>query len=166
MKVLVAYMSKTGNTKKVAEAILDEIKCEKEIMNVKEVKDIEDYDLAFLGFPMHNLGPDAKTKKFLQRYRNSDKKMALFITHATPEDHEALPEMLEKFEQAVSGANMVGMFDCQGELAKAVRFLMSVHPDSRFRQWAKEDDSKGQPDETRLEKARVFAQAIMGEYGY
>lgn len=37
MKVLVAYMSQTGNTKEVAEAIFDEIKCEKEIKRLNEI---------------------------------------------------------------------------------------------------------------------------------
>ena len=48
MKVLVAYKSVTGNTKKVAEAIFNEIEGEKEIKNLKEIKGIEGYDLAFL----------------------------------------------------------------------------------------------------------------------
>ena len=52
-KVLVAYMSKTGNTKKVAEVIYDEIQGEKEIKTIEEVESLNSYDLAFLGFPIH-----------------------------------------------------------------------------------------------------------------
>lgn len=163
MKVLVAYMSQTGNTKKVAEAIFGEIQSEKEIVNAKEVTSIEGYDLAFLGFPIHNLGPDTKTKKFLQKHCMDTRQVALFVTHASPEDHEDLPPMLEKFRQAAAGANIVGMFDCQGELAKAVKFVMSVHPDKKFRTWAKEDESQGQPDATRLEKARAFARDTLAK---
>jgi len=37
VKTLVTYMSKTGNTKKVAEAIFDEINGEKEIKTIDEV---------------------------------------------------------------------------------------------------------------------------------
>lgn len=87
MRLLVGYMSQTGNTKKVAEAIFDEIQGEKEIKRLKEIKDMEGYDLAFLGFPMRAFGPDKKAKKFLET-QCQGKKIALFITHAAPEDHE------------------------------------------------------------------------------
>ena len=164
MKVLVAYKSSSGNTRKVAEAIYDEIKQEKEIKSVNEVESIEDYNLVFLGFPIHNLGPDTKTVKFLKRHCVDNRQVALFVTHASPEDHEDLPPMLDKFRQAAAGANIVGMFDCQGELAKAVKFIMSAHPSQKFRTWAKEDDSQGKPDATRLEKARVFARETMAKF--
>jgi flavodoxin len=52
-RVLVAYMTSTGNTKKIAEAIYSEIATEKEIKPVREVQNLEGYDLAFLGFPTH-----------------------------------------------------------------------------------------------------------------
>ena len=80
-----------------------------------------------------------------------------------PEDHEELPAFLAKFEQAVAGANLLGMFDCQGELAKGVKFVMSIHPEKKLRTWSKEDNSKGQSDATRIEKARVFAREMMKE---
>jgi flavodoxin len=64
MKVLVAYMSWTGNTQKVAEAIYDAIPQPKEIKRVEDVTSLEGYDLAFLGFPIHNLGPDERAKTF------------------------------------------------------------------------------------------------------
>jgi flavodoxin len=60
MKVLVAYMSRTGNTKKVAEAIYDAISQPKEIKRVEDVTSLEGYDLSFLGFPIHGFGPDKK----------------------------------------------------------------------------------------------------------
>ena len=45
-KVLIAYMSWTGNTKKVAEAIYDAIPQAKEIKQVEDVGSLEGYDLA------------------------------------------------------------------------------------------------------------------------
>ena len=93
--------------------------------------------------------------------RTKGKKIALFITHASPEDHEELPSFLAKFRDAAAGATLLGMFDCQGQLAKGVKFVMRLHPNSKFRAWAKQDNSKGQPDATRLERARVFAREIM-----
>jgi len=160
MRVLVTYMSSTGNTKKVAEAIYGEIEGEKEIKPITEVNNLEGYDLAFLGFPIHGYGPDKKAKKFLEQ-QTEGQKIALFITHASWEDHEAIPSYLEKFRKAADGANLVGMFNCQGQLAKGVKFVMKLMVGSELRSWALEDNSQGQPDETRLNKARVFAQEIM-----
>ena len=163
MKVLVGYMSQTGNTKKVAEAIFDEIEGEKEIKRLNEIKDIESYDLVFLGFPIRGFGPDKKAKKFLET-QCKGKKIALFITHAAPEDHEDLPGWLAKFKDTAIGATVVDMFNCQGQLAKHIKFVMSIHPDSKLRSWAKMDNSKGQPDAARLEKARVFARKVMKKF--
>ena len=52
MKVLVTYMSKTGNTRKIAEAMYEEIDADKEIMPVDKVDNIRNYDLTFMGFPI------------------------------------------------------------------------------------------------------------------
>ena len=52
------YMSQTGNTKKIAEAIYDAIPQPKEIKRVEEVTSLEGYDLSFLGFPTLRFGPD------------------------------------------------------------------------------------------------------------
>lgn len=155
-------MSRTGNTKKVAEAIFGEIKCEKEIKNIKEINDLSDYDFSFVGFPVHREGPDSETEKFLQE-KCKGKKIAMFITHASPENHAGLPASIEKFKQAAKEANLTGTFNCQGQLDKKIKFLMSLHPRSRIRVWAKNDNSYGQPDEISLEKARSFARETINK---
>jgi hypothetical protein len=53
------------------------------------------------------------------------------------------------------------MFDCQGELAKGVKFLMKIQFGSENRTFALEDNSKGQPDASRLERARIFTREII-----
>jgi flavodoxin len=157
MKVLVAYMSSTGNTKKVAEAIHAGIACEKEIKPIAEVQDIGAYDLSFLGFPTHGAGPDKKVKKYLATHCTTGRNVALFVTHAAPEDSPEVPGSLAKFKEAAAGANVVGCFDCRGELSKGVKAIMRISPNKQLRTWAKIDDSMGQPDAARLEKARAFA---------
>ena len=47
MKVLVTYQSKTGFTKKYAEWISEELKCD--LKELKSVKDVNDYDLVIHG---------------------------------------------------------------------------------------------------------------------
>jgi len=112
MKVLVAYMSRTGNTKKVAEAIYDAIPQPKEIRRVEDITSLEGYDLSFLGFPMHALGPDEKVKTFLEKHVKN-RSIALFITHMAPEPYAREQGWIQKFKDAAVGANVVGIFDCQ-----------------------------------------------------
>jgi flavodoxin len=163
MKVLVAYMSSTGNTKKVADAIYNEINCEKEIKPIAEVHDIGAYDLSFLGFPTHGYGPDKKTQEMLGRLCTSSRKVALFVTHGAPENEPEVPEWLAKFKQAAAGAELVGCFDCQGEMSAGVKFFMKISLNKKMRADVKKDNSKGQPDETRLEKARAFARDTLNQ---
>jgi flavodoxin len=155
MKVLVAYMSRTGNTKKVAEAIYGAIPQPKEIKRVEDVTSLEGYDLAFLGFPMHAFGPDKPVKTFLETHVK-DRAIALFITHMAPEDAPPLQGWIQKFSDAAVGANIIGIFDCQGQLnSRLLKIIM------RLRYPTRADSSQGQPDETRLERARAFANEIM-----
>jgi flavodoxin len=154
MKVLVAYMSRTGNTKKIAEAIYDVIPEPKEIKRVEDVTSLEGYDLAFLGFPIHAYGPDKKVKTFLETYVK-DRSIALFITHAAPEGAPPLQGWIQKFRGAAVGANIVGVFDCQGQVSGLIKIIMLLNRNPRVRASAR--SSQGQPDATRLERARTFA---------
>jgi flavodoxin len=161
MKVLVAYMSSTGNTKKIAEAIYGENGAAKEIKPVSEVESLAGYDLAFLGFPTHGYGPDKKAKAILERLCRDKKKVALFVTHAAPETEPEVAEYIAKFKQAASGAEIVGTFDCQGQLASGVKFIMKISPNKKLRRDAKRDNSNGQPDASRIEKAKAFAREVL-----
>jgi hypothetical protein len=156
-------MSKTGNTKKVAEAIYEVLDCEKEIMPIDQVVDIGGYDLSFLGFPMRQFGPDPKTVSFLQTHCQPGRDVVLFVTHAAPEDAPELSGWLEGFRNAAAGANLVGMFDCQGQLAGWIKFVMSILPKREIRAMAKGDNSQGQPDATRLNRARAFAREMLAK---
>lgn len=148
----------------MAEAIFGEIEGEKEIMPIAEVESTAGYDLAFMGFPVQGEGPDKKTAELLEKHCTGGRNVVLFITHASPEDAPELPHWLDKFCQAARGANIVDMFDCQGQLSKALKMFMSIMPNAKFRRWAKMDNSQGQPDEARLERARAFARNILRNF--
>lgn len=164
-KVLVAYMTSTGNTKKIAEAIYGELSGEKEIKPIGEVQDIGGYDFAFLGFPTHGYGPDKKTRNTIERLCTKGRKVALFVTHGAPENEPEVPEWMAKFKQAAANSELVGFFDCQGQLAKSAKFIMSISPNKKLRADAKKDSSFGQPDKTRLDNARSFARETMSRLG-
>jgi len=159
MKTLVAYMSQTGNTKKVAEAIYNAIPEPKEIQRVEEVTSLEGYDLSFLGFPTHGYGPDKQAKNFLETH-TKDRSIALFITHMAPDGSPPVLEWIQKFRDAATGANVVGVFECQGQVnSPLLKFVMSINPNPKMRESLR--TGKGQPDVERLKRAGVFANEIM-----
>ncbi len=161
MKTLVAYYSKSGNTRKVAEAIYAGLDGEKELQPLAAVASLEGYDLAFLGFPVMGQGPDKKTAEFLARHCVEGRRIVIFLTHASPEGSPEALAARAKFREAARGASLVDTFDCQGQLARGVKFMMGIMPSVELRRWAREDTSQGQPDATRLACARVFAQQVL-----
>ena len=164
MKVLVAYQSQTGNTKKVAEAIYGEIQVEKEIKELNTLKGLEGYDLYFVGFPIQAYGPAHQAKVFLEEHA-AGKNLVLFITHASPEEEEILKQWLDACRKAAVGANIVGMFNCRGELSEEVAEFMKSSGDPQLDAGADmRSDTLGQPDAARLERARTFTREIMAKF--
>lgn len=163
MKTLVTYFSQTGKTKLVAEAIFGAIRGDKEIKAFDEVDSLEGYDLTFIGFPIMGFGPAQQGKDFLGKYA-AGRKTALFITHASPENQEGLDQWLAKCREAAAGTDLLGMFDCQGELSKPIAEFLMKSDDPNMRAFGeRRQETLGQPDEARLQRAREFAKKIMGK---
>jgi flavodoxin len=163
MTILVTYMTVSGNTKKVAEAIYGAIKGKKEIKPMNKVDSLEGYDLVFVGFPVMRFGPPDDVKSFMDRNAKG-KKVALFVTHAMWSSMEPLKGILMKCKEPANCAEMIGFFDCQGELAEAVAksLLNNSNPEmQKFGQMR--PMTMGHPDATDLEKAKAFAREIEGK---
>lgn len=79
MKVAVRYLSKTGNTKKLAEAIASRLHAE-----VAEISEPihEPVDILFLGTAVYAAGVDDQVKQFLKENRDQIGTMASFSTAA------------------------------------------------------------------------------------
>ncbi|MFO8010682.1 MAG: flavodoxin family protein [Dehalococcoidia bacterium] len=164
MNVLVTYFSQTGNTRKVAEAIFETIEGEKDIREFSNVDSLDDYGLTFVGFPMQAFGPAQQAKEFLANFCQG-KEIALFLTHGVTEDFEELPRWLENCRQAADGAEVVGMFDCQGEVAEFLLDAARESDDPLMQKLAGAgEEGKGQPDAKSLDEARAFAVDIMARY--
>ena len=164
MKVLIAYHSVSGNTKKVAEAIYKEIRADKEMLPLNEVKDLKGYDLSFIGFPIHAYGPSKEAKEFLEK-KVAGKDIALFITHSAAEEEPLVESWLAACKIAASGGNLLGLFHCQGKLAQNVKEMMLGSKDPQLIAWAeRSEETLGQPDAGRLKKAARFAKDMMGKY--
>lgn len=76
LKGLIAYSSKTGNTKKLAETIFRELQnqCQVTLLDLKEHKiiDAENYDFILLGGWVDKAKPDKAVLKILEKNRTKE----------------------------------------------------------------------------------------------
>jgi flavodoxin len=161
MKVLVAYFSQTGQTKKVADAIYETISGDRELAELGTVDSLEGYDLSFIGFPIIAFGPAPQGKAFLEE-RAPGKKVALFITHAAPNGEKGLEDWLDKCRDAAAGCELVGLFDCRGELSQQIADVLVKSDNPMMQEFGRRrPDTVGYPDESCLEQARQFARDML-----
>jgi flavodoxin len=83
MKFCVLYFSRTGNTKRMAEAIAEATKAPVFAMTSSDPSVVEDFDLLILGTPVEGFRPAKETTEFVERLPKTEgKKAILFCTHA------------------------------------------------------------------------------------
>jgi flavodoxin len=163
MKVLVTYLSWSGNTRRVGEAIFQQIDAEKEIKPLGEVHGVEDYDLIFVGFPIHGFGEPAEEAVEFMNKQCGGKKVALFITHGAGAESPYVAGWIESCRAAAGRTLCLGIFNCEGQIAQERIDMMLRHPDPKMNELGKlvAVASKGQPDAARLERARDFARRMV-----
>ncbi len=163
MKTLVTYVSTTGNTRKVAEAIFEVLPGDKQIKELDDTVSLENFDLVFFGFPVIAFGPNPQAKEYLEK-NAAGLRLALFVTHAAPEDSVELQEWLDNCRGAATGAEVAGFFNCQGQLDPAVAEMLRKSDNEQLRGFGERGPSTmGQPDEARLQRAREFAKKVLEE---
>ncbi|UCG95481.1 MAG: flavodoxin [archaeon] len=127
----VIYSSRTGNTRKVAEAMASEIGTE--ALDVRSGPQLEKGSVVFLGSGCYASRPDKKMLAFIEKNSFNGIKVALFGTSGSGEGKE-----VQVMEQALreKGAVIKGRFFCRG------KFLFS---------------GRGHPSQEELSRAREFA---------
>ncbi len=164
MNSLVTYCSRTGNTRKIAEAIFDEIGGQKEIMPVDEVTDVDQYDIVFVGSPIEKHGLVGPIVKFLKE-KMQNRQVALFITHAAAEQSEVAKKYVRKCRELVQESiDLLGILNCQGELSKVIAEHMMASENPELREYASmRKYTLNQPDEVRIAKSKQFAGEMMNK---
>lgn len=165
MKLLVAYMSISGNTKKIAEAIFEELPDTKEIKPLNEIENLDDYDFSFIGFPVHQFGAPKQIKEFFEQH-TIGKNVALFVTHATGLHMKNILEpQLIRCKELAKNANLKGFYNCQGALSEQVAERMLNHEDPQLRKFAEmRKFTLGRPNEEEIMNARKFAKEIISDF--
>ena len=179
MKILVTFFTKTGNTKKIAEAI-HEITSQnndstlKNFKNLK-IKELNNYDLVFLGSACHHADLAPPVLRFIRKIPISPVfKLAGFVTHSTypPEGSERHAELFEQwagkcektFErlQNEKGINYKGFFRCMGVPSKPIEMFIHskiITGDEEWKEYMEEVVKH--PDEADIENAKIFAKNVL-----
>jgi flavodoxin len=157
-KILVTYISWTGNTKKVADAIFEVLEGEKTIKTMDEAQILDEYNLIFIGFPVHSHSVPFKTEELIKRIPPG-KKIALFSTHGSLTGSRLSREALEHASILASNSKILGTFTCRGKVSLQALEVLSKSPEHKA--WAEMAASaQTHPDEHDLEDARSFAKWI------
>jgi flavodoxin I len=172
MKVLITYFSQTGNTEQVAKAIYEEASQSNEasLIKVEDIKaeSLNDYDLVFIGSPIHAGGLAGPVNEFLQALPTKARfKIAGFATHASAAyEKENFEKGMASFEAISKERNIayVGSFECQGRLVPALHEMVKKSRGVSDEEWdammAETDKHPGADDEA---KAREFAKRALAE---
>ncbi len=168
----VVFVSKTGNTKKVAVAIYNGI-----VSNSKDIVDLEeeehcdtDADVYFIGFWVNRGSASLDILEYLGELEG--KKIALFGTCGFKKDEE----YEKKIEQQIKAwipedAEYLGSFFCQGKMGAAVRRKYEqMREDPKMEKVADQmirnyDEALLHPDQADLDRAYQFAKEISEKIG-
>ncbi|NIM91516.1 MAG: hypothetical protein GTO17_11275 [Candidatus Aminicenantes bacterium] len=157
-KTLVTYFSQTGNTKKIAEAIFEALEGEKTIQPIDETRQLEEYNLIFIGFPVHSHSVPLKIQDFIKNIPEN-KKIAFFSTHGSLTGSRLSREALEHAVILAAKAKVLGTFSCRGRVSLEALEVFKKSPEHEA--WAEMAASAAShPDERDLEDGKSFSKWI------
>lgn len=155
---LVTYLSRSGNTRSVAQAIYEALNEPKEIRPLDAASGLDAYDLIFIGFPVQMHSIPYAAEAFLKKIR-AGQRIALFSTHGSLPGHALSREALEYAVVLTAQAKVLGTFACRGRLS--VQALEALGRSPEHQEWADMAPSAAtHPDAVDLEEARAFARRI------
>ncbi|PIE98105.1 MAG: flavodoxin [Treponema sp.] len=165
MKTLLAYSSKTGNTKKFCEAVFNNIKdnADIEIYTVKQAPAIDEYDLVIVGYWVDKGTANTEARKFIESIKN--KKVALLGTLGAAPDSEHGKKTIVKVGKLVDSSNeFLGIRLARGKvtekLTKAIKLLPL--PKHIKEQMYESSVNSREPNEEEISNATEFIKTALG----
>jgi flavodoxin len=158
MKSLVIYSSQTGNTKKLAETLCENLPGGAILCSVGKAPDPADYDFVAVGFWLQAGKPDPKSAGYLERLKGHSN-VFLFATHGANPDSDHVKTAMAHAQSLAEGANIVGSFSCYGEVNPKVLEQVKSKPQPPV--WI--DDAPhavGHPDKGDIERLRLSLASI------
>jgi flavodoxin len=161
----VIYSSRTGNTKKVAEAVLSGLPEGTPILAAEDIHQTTEYDLIFMGYWVDKGTADSTAQEAMAKI--SGKLVAIFSTSgAYPDSHRAAASLKSGAACFGEDCTLLGAFICQGAvdpefIEKAMRRPAHHHhapSPERIQRW---EDASTHPDATDLQKAVAFSRKTL-----
>ena len=86
----------------------------------------------------------------------------MFVTHATPPNVPFLQQQLEMCKKAVSEANLVGFFNCQGELSEECATMLKQSGNPQLQKFGEmRHATLCHPTADEIERVREFTRGVM-----
>lgn len=168
MKTIVAYSSKTGNTKRVGEAIAKHYTIESFAIENLSDHILSDIDQIILGSWVDKGLPEAKTREMITRLHN--KKVGIFLTLGADPHSEHAVTALDRFEQLVEEQHnqVVARFICQGKIDPRLTEMFKKLGDASPHKMdetriARHKEAAKHPDEQDLQQAIDAFSSIVAE---
>jgi flavodoxin len=159
MKALVVYSSKTGNTRKLAQTVYDDLSCEKEIHAMESAPDPRGFDLVALGFWLQGGKPDLRSAEFMGKLGTSD--VFLFATHGAAAGSDHAKKAMDYAKSLVVSARIRGTFSCPGEVDPA--HLEKARAKDPQPVWIKDAPAAvGRPNEEDLRSLKAALKEAVG----
>lgn len=168
MKTLIVYSTISGNTKSVCERIYKILNVEKEIVNVKNIKNVktDDYDNVIIGFWCDKGSMDKDSIEFLKTLNN--KNIYFLGTLGAQPNSKHGNDVFENAKKLCSENNnfkdgLLIWGKISKEMQDIIRKLPAGHPHGispeRIARW---EAASTHPDENDFEKAeKFFSQLLM-----
>lgn len=164
MKRLVVYSSRTGNTRKLAQAIADAIDAD-QLAPVESAPDPAEYDFIAIGFWANKGGPDELAQGYMRRI--TGKPVGLFGTAGVYPDSEHGQAFMARAVDLMHDNDVRCTFHCQGRIDPVlVARRLERGPDDPHGpatpEWLQRvEDADKHPNENDLaQAARIFQDAI------
>ncbi|WP_108831875.1 flavodoxin family protein [Aedoeadaptatus coli] len=160
MKGFIAYSSKTGNTKRMAQYLYDALKENRDLvlLDLKDKPDLSGYDYGLLGGWCDRALPDKAVMKALER---APKKLGLFLTLGAMPDSEHGARAMEGLKKCLADheKESLGTYLCPGKvdekLAARIDLLVFVPKDAR-EQMKEASEKSREATEDELKEAAVY----------
>ena len=158
MTTLVAYSSRTGNTRKVAMAIAQAMPGRVEIYPVERSPDPRKYDLVLLGVWAEYGQPDTHSQAFMKRLVNQ--RIAVFATMGGDPRSPHGRQFKDAIHEMVADNHVELIHVCQGQIdPRELEQLLFTSWRMRrlpvtFEQWARIAEARNHPDEHDLAEVR------------
>lgn len=157
-KILVAYFTRTGNTKMVAEAVHSALAGDKAIAPMDQAPALEGFDLIFAGFPVHAHSVPYKAELFLKSIP-AGKKTAVFSTHGSFTGSQLSRQAIEYAAILLGKTRLLGTFSCRGKVSLDALEILGGDPEHES--WAEMAATAAtHPDVQDLAEAAAFARWI------